>query len=256
MRRKMTAMRNNPHRRNKDLASKSSAKSSKFATQKCNKLDNNTYRTPTGQLIGRERDVIFDRIHLLRDSIHSIQRYLYRRVLSLSFEPVQQVQVSKTDLRRIATWLQPTMWDEPSATEVYCLNSRPFINKQKTLNRVTLLPTPQRACREFFSTSYMKLKREVVFNRRFPVGLLALLSGKSCKQRCASVGCLITPKRGSKDPYSSGYPDSSGVVSMASWRSSDRKRASRSTLEVAGGRLTITANKFSVLQELDPWQKI
>lgn len=192
----------------------------------------------------------------MRDSLIQIKRYLYRRICERNFPPLSAEAVSKADLRRYSTWLQPIMLDAPTKTEVYCLNSRPGHKSTPRVGTpVVLFPLAKRANKEFFNDNFSCLKERVLRERRIPVGLLALLSGKSSKEHRDSVGCLIEVLRPNKDPYSLLRPPLGGVVRMAQWLSSDNKLASFSTLGNGSRNLTAvtTANRYQCLDiDIDP----
>lgn len=78
----------------------------------------------------------------------------------------------------------------PSSTEVYCFNSRPYEKSQGCGNPAVLFPCAQRANEEFFKPTYGRLKDRILLERRIPVDLLDLLSGKSSKERRDSDGSL------------------------------------------------------------------
>jgi len=167
-----------------------------------------------------------------------------------NFPALSVEQVSKADLRRYCTWLQPVMQDAPTKTEVLCLNMRP---KDKNLreceNSPVLFPSAQRAGREFYKPSFEGLKTRIFYERRIPVGLLGLLSGKSSKELANSVACPILSKDRIGMQIPSRRRSYDRVVRMAQWQSLDRKLASFSTLGnvVGSDSAAHTANRFSVL---------
>jgi len=148
----------------------------------------------TGQLIGRGRAQSLKTLHALRDSIIQIKRYLYRRICNGKFEPLpQEAEVSKDTLRRFVVWLQPSKKvAPPTKTEVYCFNSRLDLKNQGGGTPAVLFPSVNRRMYlEFFNPSFERLKNWVYTKRCIPVGLLGLLSGKSCKQPSDRNACLF-----------------------------------------------------------------
>jgi hypothetical protein len=143
-------------------------------------------------LIGRGKEVAFRRMHDLRDSIFNIKRYLYRRIVEGAFDVVSD-NIPKRDLRRLAVWMQPIReYIQPSRTEVYCFNSR-FVSKNKNQGigtpAVLFPPVSRPVEREFFNSSFEKLKNWVYTKRCYPVGLQALLLSKSSSELSESCGC-------------------------------------------------------------------
>lgn len=159
-------------------------------------------RDPNGKLLCRGRSNPQKRLLHLRDSLLAIKRYLYRRICQGAFPSLSSdVQISKGDLRRFATWLQPTMSVEPTKTETLCFNARLRKNIPQGIGTpAVLFPTLKRASKEFHQPTYGRLKERIFVKRQIPVHLLDVLSGKSFTKHRDSDGCSLISKRRSRDP--------------------------------------------------------
>lgn len=215
-------------------------------------------RSPTtGQLVGRGRSSLAKRLIEMRDSIYSIKRYLYRRITSGAFSPLSREEVDESTLRRLVVWLQPTRCTPPTKTEVYCFNAvnQNFKNKIPGIGTPAVLfpPDNSRTRKEFFQPTYGRLKEWVYTKRCIPGALLELLSGKSFKKRRDSVSSQITVLRRSLDllnlprrPFRT--CGAHGAVAILRSQTGFVLHHGDET----GFRLTMTANKFSVLSEETP----
>jgi hypothetical protein len=213
-------------------------------------------RSPqTGQLIDRGRTNLAKRLKVMRDSIVSIKRYLYRRIVDGAFSPLLKEEVDKSTLRRLVVWLQPTRCTPPTKTEVYCFAANRSFNKnnQGIGTPAVLFPSDNsRTRKDFYQPTYGRLKEWVYTKRCIPGALLELLSGKSFNKRRDSVGSHKTVLKQSVDPLNLQHRPSGRVERMAEWQSKDRKLASSSTMGILPVQIDLAANRYEVLSEEVP----
>jgi hypothetical protein len=134
--------------------------------------------------MGFARESIHHKMMDLRDSLIQIKRYIYRRICDGVFSPLPEGETSKEVLRRLAVWMQPIRSTQPTKTEMICFNSHLGKLKNTTGASPSVLfpPDNSRTKKEFFSEPFGLLKKRIFLERKFPVALLELLPGKSCKQ--------------------------------------------------------------------------
>lgn len=164
-------------RRRRQRRAKAHLKRSLARSNSCKEnSQGNSIRSPhTGCLVGLSRPGIFKRIHQLRDQVHTLRQYFYRRICDKSYPSIEG-EVPKWDLMRLSVWLYPSRFTAPTKTERFILNS--FHSTTTGLGSpAVFLPCPNnRTRKDYFSRPFGRLKSRIS-QLRFPVGLLDLLHG-------------------------------------------------------------------------------